>query len=297
MTTCSIRLTVLLMLLFSVGLGLTGCESGSSEQKTAQSAGQQDQLAEVDSPNAAGSGVSEAEQDFSPAPGPQPDWEKMKPGSNLGISMAPNGEPAHFSLYVPDSYFESDDRSYPLILALHPGGPNVDFYGQGVMDGLVRPALEKLEPVILAPDSLGGRWTTQDNLDNIQQLLADVEQNMRIDSDRTLVVGYSMGGQGAWHFASQMPDYFKATIPIAGRVPQDVDINMPVRAVHSTGDQVVRLQPTQQAIAALKSADPDLDIELIVLEGPTHYERIPYVQALEKLRGWVEEIWNSASAK
>ena len=223
------------------------------------------------------------------------EWDGMKSGLNLGILPGPNGERIFFSVHLPEAYFDNPDARFPLILALHPGGGNVDFYGQGVLDGLVRPALESLDPIILAPDSINGRWTSAENTQCVRHLLADAEQVLRIDRERTLVVGYSMGGQGVWHFAACMNDYFRAAIPVAGRLTKDASADIPVRAIHSRDDQTVRLGPTQSAIEKLKQENPQADIELIVLEGPSHFDREPYAKALAELKPWIEKIWSVPS--
>mmetsp|Transcript_26830 Transcript_26830/g.71070 ORF Transcript_26830/g.71070 Transcript_26830/m.71070 type:complete len:142 (+) Transcript_26830:3-428(+) len=53
-------------------------------------------------------------------------------------------------------------------------------------------------------------------------LVDDAVANLGGDPKRVSVAGQSMGGAGAWLFASKQPDRFCAVVPICGYIPDDV---------------------------------------------------------------------------
>ena len=202
--------------------------------------------------------------------------------------LSRDGEAAvRYAISVPPKY----DRSHPvpLVLALHFGG-NPAGAGSGVMKALVRPALEGLGAIIVAPDSSGGGWDTPENDRAVNLLLEQVMQSYAIDKKKIVVTGFSMGGRGAWSWAAKYPDRFVAAVPVAGRPPDSLEgWRMPVLAIHSVHDTVVPIGPTQDAIATLKSAG--VRAEMIVLGGPGHHETYKFVDGLQQAVPWLQQIW------
>lgn len=217
---------------------------------------------------------------------------RKSPGLHYQILNRDNGKQTKFTIWIPPKH--SPEKPTPLILALHFGGPVSDFYGQGVLDGMVRPALQELDAIIIAPDSVGGGWASKENQASVLALLDAVKSTYSIDQNKTLVTGYSMGGHGTWYFAAQHGDKFTAAIPIAGRPADATEIKIPIRAINSTNDQVVRIGPAQKAIENLRKSNPNADI--VVIENATHYQRQPFVEALQKLKPWIEDVWDKNAA-
>mgnify|MGYP003335002465 CR=1 FL=1 len=167
------------------------------------------------------------------------------------LSLQRSGSPAiHYALYVPRGY--SSSTPVPLVLALHYGvrGAEGDGAGRDLLRMLTGPALVDLGAIIIAPDSLGGDWSTAENEKAVIALLDDVQARYAIDKAKVAVTGYSMGGAGTWHFAEKYPQRFSAAIPVAGRPPApSAGWKMPVLAVHSHDDQVVPFGPAEARIA------------------------------------------------
>jgi pimeloyl-ACP methyl ester carboxylesterase len=84
---------------------------------------------------------------------------------------------------------------------------------------LIQPALGELGAVIVAPDSLDGRWSTPANERAVNALLAAVEKNYVIDQKKVIVTGFSMGGQGTWYWGEKYPDRFSAACHCRERRP------------------------------------------------------------------------------
>ena len=155
---------------------------------------------------------------------------------------------------------------------------------------LIGPALAQLGAIIVAPDSVGGNWSTPENEKAVNALLESVLANYAIDKQKIAVTGYSMGGTGSWHFGEKFPQRFSAIIPISGTPPESAaGWSLPVLAIHSRDDQVAPFGPTQARIAQLQKGG--VKAKLILLAGITHYETDRFRSALQQAVPWLREIW------
>ena len=83
-----------------------------------------------------------------------------------------DGPSVHYAISVPRAYHR---EPVPLILALHFGG-DPRGAGHAILQILIQPALGELGAVIVAPDSVGGGWSTPANERAVNALLAAVEK-------------------------------------------------------------------------------------------------------------------------
>ena len=196
-----------------------------------------------------------------------------------------------YAILVPAGYTRAS--SAPLVLALHygvQGGPSLNV-GRDLLRGLVAPAFAELGAVVIAPDVLaGGPWSTPANDDAVLALVDAARRAYNVDQRKVVVTGYSMGGTGAWYFAGKYPDRFAALVPVAGRPPATAaGWRVPVFAVHSRRDEVAPIDGTQKRVAELKQAGAKA--ELVVLEGPTHYEVAAHADGLRRAIPWLRQLW------
>jgi predicted peptidase len=203
-------------------------------------------------------------------------------------TLAQTGGPAiHYAISIPSGYTRA--TPVPLILALHFGGdPNGA--GRAMLDILIGPALAELGAIIVSPDSLGGGWSSTQNEEAVNALLAGVEQAYNIDRKKEIVTGFSMGGAGTWYWAGKYPDRFSAAIPVSGQ-PTSGSWRVPVFAVHSRNDQVVPIAPAEQRIAQLKHQG--VNAQIVVLTGPQHFETYKFVTGLRQAVPWIQQVWKS----
>jgi predicted peptidase len=208
--------------------------------------------------------------------------------------FAPPGQPrVRYALSIPRGY--SPATPVPLVLALHFGG-NPDGAALGLVKVLVAPALADLGAIIVAPETMDRGWNSRANERAVIALLDAVEAAYRIDTRRTVVTGFSMGGAGTWHFGRAFPDRFTAAVPMSGQPPADAGAwSMPVLAIHSRDDEVVPIGPAEARISALKAAGVRADI--IVLQGVTHYETARFADALKRAVPWLRETWTRQEAR
>ena len=201
-----------------------------------------------------------------------------------------DGPTIRYAIDIPSNY--SPATPVPLILALHFGVRGGDAIGAGrdVLQILVRPALTELGAIIVAPDSVRGDWSSPENEKAVNALLDMVATHYSIDKKKVAVTGYSMGGQGSWHWAEKFPDRFSAAIPVAGRPPASASgWRIPVLAIHSRDDQVAPFDPTKARIEELQKTG--VNAKLIALTGITHYETARFRGALREAVPWLREVW------
>jgi predicted peptidase len=214
-----------------------------------------------------------------------------RPGPGPGIHEQtldlPGGQTLRFTLSIPDEY--RGDQPFPLIVALHYGGRVTPYYGRGMLEILVQPALAELGAIIVAPDALDRGW--DDDLDEgaVMALMDHLTSTLAIDRKRVLCTGYSMGGVGTWYLAGRHPDRFSAAIPVAGRPVVGLDLKVPVFAIHGRQDAVMPLSPTEAEIARLKAAGSPA--ELLVIEDVTHYQTDRFVEPMRVAVLWMQRIW------
>jgi len=200
--------------------------------------------------------------------------------------------PGHdrYTIFVPPTY--TDQSRMPLILVLHYAGHGTPFFGEMILLGLVKPAFEELNAIIVAPDCPARDWTQPESDQFILALLDSLQEEYNIDPKRILITGYSLGGVGTWHFAARYPECFTAAIVMAGRPAEDVlsiDWQIPLMVIHGRNDEIVPINDTKTAVLALEQRD--VDITFRILEGVTHYETHYFVNALRNAIPWLEDRW------
>jgi len=195
-----------------------------------------------------------------------------------------------YTIAIPATYTGAEAR--PLVVALHYGGPVTPFYGKGILAGLVEPALRELGAIVVAPDCLHGNWTNPQSEAEIIALLEHLQAHYPIDARRTLLTGYSLGGAGTWYLAARNQDRFAAAIPLAGWPQPDsaaVEWKIPLYAIHGRWDEVVPFERTEQVVHQLKGKGGA--VELVLLDGISHYEVERFVEPLRAAVPWIRRAW------
>jgi len=182
-------------------------------------------------------------------------------------------------------------RLLPLVVALHFGGPPTPYIGRAFLEAVVAPGRRSLDAFLVAPDCTGSDWTGPRSERDLLELLDFLLATYPIDPAKVLLTGYSMGGIGAWHLASRHQDRFAAALIMAGEPSSKAikaDWHIPIYVIHSRDDEIVPLRPTERGVAKLRNRG--VDVELVVLEGVTHYQSPRYVPALEASVPWIRRV-------
>jgi predicted peptidase len=213
------------------------------------------------------------------------------------VMQLSDGSRIRYALSVPPGYDGSE--ALPMILALHYGwggdGPPPRGYGEGHMRLLVEPALRDLGAIIVAPDcpAPARRWSEPEAERAVMELVDEIRSEYRIDGDRVLVTGFSLGGNGSWFYATHHPDLFSAAIPMAGWAQSEwlEKLNdLPMYVIHARSDEVVPLAAAEEAVAAAEAKG--VPVALVVVEKLTHYDTASYVTYLRDAVPWIQRIWS-----
>jgi predicted peptidase len=195
-----------------------------------------------------------------------------------------------YGISLPGGYDAADPR--PLVLALHPGGARVAYYGSRFLQEVVLPGLGELRAVVVAPDCPARSWTDPMADRAVMALLEQVRREYAIDGRRILVTGFSMGGRGTWFMASRHPDLFTGAIVMAGPVgdePPESRSLIPMYVIHSRDDLIVPFAPAEQTARQLATMGRPIKFE--ELRGPGHSDMGRYVDALRRGGLWIAEAW------
>jgi glyoxylase-like metal-dependent hydrolase (beta-lactamase superfamily II)/poly(3-hydroxybutyrate) depolymerase len=124
--------------------------------------------------------------------------------------------------------------------------------------------LAKNSTYVLAPQVPSGVAWGQEPVgrDAVELLKQFVASHRDVDPDRIYIVGFSMGGTGAWAMILRNPGLFAAAIPISGDANAFLSDekafaairNTPVLPVHSYDDPVSPVSGTQNAVDAMVAA-------------------------------------------
>jgi predicted peptidase len=195
-----------------------------------------------------------------------------------------------FGISVPHGYEAGNPR--PLVVALHPGGARVAYYGSRFLQQVVLPGLGELGAVVVAPDCPARSWTDPAADQAVMALVEQVRKEYAIDPRKILVAGFSMGGRGTWFMSSRHADLFTGAIVMAGPVgdePLENRSRIPTYVIHSRDDLVVPFAPAEQAARQLATMGRPIKFE--ELRGPGHSDMGGYVDALRRGGLWIAEAW------
>lgn len=135
-----------------------------------------------------------------------------------------------YALYTPSTINVSEKT--PLIVWLHGSGEvgsgQETFFNSGLLKTMNKWRRQGFNAYVICPHLTGsyntGRWNKESTKDNLQELLDKFIKDHNIDLDRIIVVGHSLGGQGALYMAHELPEYFSRCVVLSGYNP-GIDIS------------------------------------------------------------------------
>jgi predicted peptidase len=170
-----------------------------------------------------------------------------------------------YLVYLPTGY-EKSKASWPLILYLHGAAGRGDDYKKMLWYPILKMISEgkdDLPFIVIAPQCPAAQnWTDTEAL---VALLEETCKRYRVDRERVYLMGYSLGGCGAWYLAYKNPEWFAAIAPMSGTgdtawVPQLKAI--PAWVFHGAKDKKVPPQDSEVMVAALKKAGAEVKFSL-----------------------------------
>jgi predicted peptidase len=203
------------------------------------------------------------------------------------------GNTVQYTLRIPDAY--DGQTALPVILCLHFGGQASDFYGRIFLELIPGPGFEDVPAFLVAPTTSTRDWTTPVGEAVAWAALEEVERSLPVETGKRVVMGYSMGGVGTWHFASACRDRFVAAIPIAG-APRRADLkalrDLPLYVIHSQADRVVPIEGDAAAVRQLR--DLGAPVTFTALPEGDHFDYGRVVEELDEVGAWLAQIWSQA---
>lgn len=179
----------------------------------------------------------------------------------------------------------------PLVLALHYAfpGPRPEPYTGGRLLDALRPGFSELNAILLAPDSLGGRWTEPANEEMAVELVRAGMQTYTVDAKRVLITGFSRGGEGTWHIGSRHQDLFTGAIPIAAPVAGGESWSIPVYCIHAERDEIVSSRTAKEHCEMLRANGARIEFRSV--PELTHYQTAAYASYLREGVRWMIQQW------
>jgi len=197
----------------------------------------------------------------------------------------------NYSLAIPKSY--SSKTPVPLVLALHYGGRFTPDYGNIFLFDLVKPALENLNAIMVAPTCPTNQgWANSTSEKIVMALLRKIQSNYSIDSNRVLVTGYSLGAIGTYYFAARQSQFFTAAIPVSGKPSSQIISELkdvPLYIIHSRQDEVFPFATIEKLVQDL--VELGKNVELKAVEDLTHYNTGDFTAPLRSAIPWLREVW------
>lgn len=138
------------------------------------------------------------------------------------VEYISNGEVMRYALFTPSSANEGGD--IPLIVWLHGSGEvgcgKETFLKSGLLDVINNWELEGFNSYILCPHLAGdwwaNRWNKTESEENLKELLDWFIANYNVDTENIILIGHSLGGQGALYMALELEEYFSKCVVLSG---------------------------------------------------------------------------------
>jgi predicted peptidase len=207
------------------------------------------------------------------------------------LTTQADGDTVYYTLRIPAGY--DGHTALPVILCLHFGGQPTEWYGGRFLNLIPIPGLGSLVALLVAPTPAQNGWATPTGEAAAFAALAAVEQHLRVDTRRRVVMGYSMGGRGTWHLAATFRSHFVAAIPIAGTpraIALDALRDLPLYVIHSEADRRVPIEDAAKAVERLQAMHAP--VQFARLPSGDHFEyRLVIAELRTKVCPWLETVW------
>jgi len=171
-----------------------------------------------------------------------------------------------YCVFVPPDY---DPRQpWPVILFLHGSGERGEdgFLQTDIGIGrALRRDHRRVPAIVVMPQCRPGQLWVGPMAVLALRCLEETSREYHLDPQRVYLTGLSMGGQGAWLLASELPERFAAVVPICGFVELGPATGLaervaarltkvPIRCYHGALDQNVPVDKSREMVAAIRQA-------------------------------------------
>jgi pimeloyl-ACP methyl ester carboxylesterase len=144
------------------------------------------------------------------------DWNEQPGGVALGYVSVIDGSVQPYALTFPEGYSSKGSKRWPVYVVLHGRNGNLteaSFIAE--FNGKKPSKNEYVQLDVYGRGNNAYRWAGETD---VFEALEDARKRIRIDEQRIVLWGFSMGGAGAWHLGLQHPDRWAAAGAGAGFV-------------------------------------------------------------------------------
>ena len=187
-------------------------------------------------------------------------------------------------IHVPDEYKADKERRWPMILFLHGGGrPDVDALKEAIRGLTSLPAI--VVSPICPPSPNGDRYTNWD-WKQLGEVVREISKEYRIDEKRRSVIGFSMGGSGAWELPSFEKELFTKSVVIAGLChPWSLRHYPKTQVWVFVGEKDYMRKEQQETVTSAKRFN--VDVVETVWEGADHGGIFKNAMSYQRMLDWL----------
>ena len=165
-----------------------------------------------------------------------------------------------YVLRFPENF--KKNKKYPLVVFLHGGiNSNPSKLNSRILTVNSFFIPENDQYIIASPIKLGIDWSPK----KIQDVIADIESQLKIDKKRIYLTGLSMGGRGTFIVAAELPDLFAAIMPLSPHHTPYSYLNLaskvshlPIFLHHSTNDKTSKFSVAEKMSDELKKLNANM---------------------------------------
>jgi pimeloyl-ACP methyl ester carboxylesterase len=119
--------------------------------------------------------------------------------------------------YLPPDYDPASSRRWPMVVSLHgyhPENPLLWRWAETDRRHTVWP--DRYGVIFIEPHGRGNTGYRGFGEADVLRAIEEARKKFSVDNDRVYLMGYSMGGDGAWNIGSRHPELFAAMAPVYG---------------------------------------------------------------------------------
>ena len=224
-----------------------------------------------------------------------------------------DGSAQPYELYVPENYDGTED--YGLLVYLHGYSPDLNrenwvrYMYPDVIDEYAR----QTRSIMVMPFARSNTDFQGCGEDDVLRVMREVKEDYRIDGERVVLSGYSMGGMGVWTIGAHYPHKFAALLAMSSRAdfylwkdlqPGDIPPfkqrlaeqefganllnnyrHLPIYMIHGSDDYGIPVEQSRVMYRRLTGAG--MDAQYVELEGQGHFFFYREQEARPELVEWL----------
>ncbi|MBN1231710.1 MAG: prolyl oligopeptidase family serine peptidase [Anaerolineales bacterium] len=203
----------------------------------------------------------------------------------------------NFLLYLPDAYFK-EDKIFPLMIFLHGNSKRGDSLGDLDLLKTDGPPFEVRKSsdypfIVISPQCPSDSFWDLETM-RVSGMLDWALEHLRVDPDRVILTGLSMGAFGVWRMIFEEAGRIAAAVPVGGgweyddeRVPGDYAVikGLPIWTFHGVQDEDVPVWQSDILVDSMKKAG--VNITYTRYEDAGHQEAWQRAYKDPKLLDWM----------